>query len=236
MDDDVVDRDAVPLLFLDLDGVLALREVGDVPKGFTATTVSASDGRQHEILLNRGHGPWLRERARRFELVWATGWEHPAPRILGPFFDLPPFPVVRFTQRPRLGVPLRKVEDVETYASGAPLAWVDDDLDEDAEAWAAGRRAPTLLIRPDQAIGLPLTHVEQLVALLVNIRRRCRHAASHDCPSPASPVLMDGRVRRWSGGAAGRVNERAPLRGAKQGGGRRRPRQLPTSPRSQGLT
>ena len=159
-----MDRDGAPLLFLDVDGVLALREVGDVPKGFTATTVSASDGRQHEILLNRGHGPWLRELARHFELVWTTGWEHDAARILGPFYDLPAFRVVRFTQRPQFGVPLRKLEDVETYASRVPLAWVDDDLDGDAEAWAADRRAPTLLIRPHPAVGLTLAHVEQLLA------------------------------------------------------------------------
>jgi hypothetical protein len=50
----------------------------------------------------------------------------------------------------------------------APLekvVWVDDELDEDAFAWAE-KRGNTLLLKPDPAVGLTRDHVDTILAFL----------------------------------------------------------------------
>lgn len=49
----------------------------------------------------------------------------------------------------------------EEHAAGRRVAWLDDDLGEDAEEWAAGRLG-TLLVRTEEAEGL----TEEQTALL----------------------------------------------------------------------
>lgn len=154
----------MPLLLLDVDGVLnpALDDSGGLP-GFARHRVEASDGRQPMVWLNPQHGLWLNMLADRFELAWATGWEYDAPRILGSLLGLPPFQVIEFTQRPVIGVPLRKLPDVQDLVGEEPVAWVDDDLDEEVHHWAQHRRAPTLLVQPDRHVGLTSGHVDELL-------------------------------------------------------------------------
>jgi hypothetical protein len=156
-------KEAKPILLLDIDGVLAPAVKGAPPCGFLLHEVTASTGKVHYVWLNPDHGVWLNELREHFELVWATGWEHDAPRLLGPLLRLPPMEVIVFAQRPQLGVRLGKLPDVAARVGDAPVAWVDDDLDPDIHNWANRRTAPTLLIEPDGASGLNSDHVRQLV-------------------------------------------------------------------------
>jgi hypothetical protein len=151
-------------LLLDVDGVLnPVLHGGGLP-GFSCHGVEASNGREHVVWLNPQHGLWLNMLAGRFELVWATGWEHDAPRILGPLLGLQPFRVIEFTQRPAMGVALRKLPDVQRFVGEEPVAWVDDDLGGDIRRWARRRAAPTLLVQPDRHVGLVRGHVDELLA------------------------------------------------------------------------
>ncbi|MCP4380137.1 MAG: hypothetical protein GY798_01700 [Hyphomicrobiales bacterium] len=157
-------NDAKPILLLDVDGVLAPVVEDAAPRGFTRHEITASTGKVHQVWLNPDHGVWLSELRLRFELVWATGWERDAPRLLGPLLGLPPMDVIVFTQRPQLGTPLRKLQDVVARVGDTPVAWIDDDLDGEAHSWATSRKAPTLLLEPHSAIGLNRDHVRQLAA------------------------------------------------------------------------
>ncbi len=158
-----MDPAARPLLFLDVDGVLALSVGSGAPDGFVPYTVTASTGQEHRVWLNPRHGTWLNELGEHFEIVWATGWENDAPRLLGPLLGLAPMRAIVFTERPRVGVRLRKLPDVADFAGDASAAWVDDDLDAEMVRWADQRNAPTLLVEPDSAHGLTRDHVRQLI-------------------------------------------------------------------------
>lgn len=154
--------DPKPYLLIDVDGVLAPVRASATPPGFTPYTVRASDGQDYEVWLNPDHGEWLNSLHKRFELVWATAWEHNAARLLGPIFGLPSMRVIEFTRRPSLDSSW-KLPDVIDFIGEAPTAWIDDYLDSETEQWAERRGAPTLLIRTDGSIGLTREHVEQLV-------------------------------------------------------------------------
>src|SRR5690349_5469444 len=135
-----------PLLLLDVDGVLIPYAAPEQPAGFE----------QHPLLdelvwLAPRHGAWLRPLLDRFELVWATGWEHDANRLIAPILGLPELPVIEF---PR-GADGRffKLPTIMRFAAGRPMVWIDDELTSAAHAWAAGRIPPALLIDVDPAIG-----------------------------------------------------------------------------------
>ena len=56
-----------------------------------------------------------------------------------------------------------KLDAIESHAGpDRPLAWVDDAFDAGCDAWAAERKAPTLLVRTDPATGLRAEHVSVL--------------------------------------------------------------------------
>ena len=152
----------LPYLLVDVDGVLAPIVFESAPPGFALHTVRAANGREYDVWLNPIHGAWLRTLAGSFAPVWATGWEHEAPRLLGPLLGLPEMPVIEFTQPPVLGVPIWKLPDIISFVGDRPAAWIDDDIDAVVAQWARDRPAPTLLIRPDREIGLTEDHVRQL--------------------------------------------------------------------------
>ncbi len=150
----------LPYLLLDIDGVLAIK--GRAPT-LQRHQVVDRRGLRPTIWLNPQHRVWLAELRDIYELVWATGWENEAARLLAPLLDLPPMPVIMFRDRPSLGATVDKLPDVADFAGTRALAWVDDDMDEAELAWASARKEPTLLIKTDATIGLTRAHAVQLL-------------------------------------------------------------------------
>jgi hypothetical protein len=145
-----VDSQALPPLFLlDVDGVLNPFAAPGCPPGYQEHELFAGED---PVRLCAAHGPWLRELAASFELVWATAWEDEANRLLAPLLRLPELPVIAFLPTP-FGDP-DKLPAVAKFAGGRPLAWVDDALSPEAHRWAASRPVPTLLLSADPAEGL----------------------------------------------------------------------------------
>lgn len=151
-----------PVLFVDIDGVISLW-------GFDS--ISGPDGRFHNVdgvmhFLSAGAGNHLLALSDRFELVWASGWEDKANEHLPQALALPgELPFLSFDRCPDAGHGHWKLAAIEAYAGPQrPLAWIDDSHDEACHAWAARRRAPTLLVATEPASGLTADHVAQLLA------------------------------------------------------------------------
>jgi hypothetical protein len=136
-----------PLLLLDVDGVLIPYAAPACPPGFLSYWLQ-----DEEMWLSARHGDWLRPLCSRMELVWATGWEHEANRLLAPILGLPQLPVIEFA-RDESGR-FTKLPTIMRVVADRPLVWIDDELTPAAHAWAAQRPAPTRLIDVDPAIGL----------------------------------------------------------------------------------
>ena len=153
---------ADPVLFVDIDGVISLW--GFDLRSHPAGTFHDMDGVMH--FLSAGAGNHLLALSKRFELVWASGWEEKAndhlPRLLGLPRELP---FLSFDLDPGCGHGHWKLAAIDAYAGPRrPLAWIDDAHDDACRAWAAGRRAPTLLVDAAPASGLTSDHVARLLA------------------------------------------------------------------------
>jgi hypothetical protein len=134
---------------VDIDGVISLFGAPFAPSGDLP-----ADGSFHSIdgiphFLSAIAAAHLLELAELFDLVWASGWEEKANEHLPHLLGLPALPFLRFPhgiQGTRTTNRHWKLESIDTYAAGRPLAWVDDALTPDCERWAAARPAPTLLV------------------------------------------------------------------------------------------
>ncbi len=145
----------LPVLFLDVDGVLSpVRD--SAPPGYE---VSLIDGAR--VIWSPMHGEWLASLLERFDIVWATTWESDANRTIGPALGLPELPVVAFG--PHRSGDTWKLAAIAEFAGERPCAWADDRLFADADQWAANRSAATLLVRPMPSIGLAKEHFMKLV-------------------------------------------------------------------------
>lgn len=150
-----------PILAVDVDGVISLfgfdEELIDAPG-----ELKLIDGMLHCISVAAGER--LRRLGEHYDLVWATGWEERAndhlPPLLGLSDDLP---VLTFGGRARFGSAHWKVDALDDYGGARPLAWIDDNIDETCERWAASRKAPTLLVPTESDRGLEEVHVDVLV-------------------------------------------------------------------------
>ncbi|GAA1987647.1 HAD domain-containing protein [Kitasatospora viridis] len=151
--------DDLPLLLLDIDGVLNPFAAAACPPGFREYRFFLGED---PVRLNRAHGPWLAALAGSFELVWATGWEEEANRLVAPVLGLPRLPVITFPPKPF--APSAKVPAVAAHVGDRPAAWIDDALTPQAHTWAAARRADTLLLGADPAVGLTRAMVHRLTA------------------------------------------------------------------------
>lgn len=151
---------ARPILFVDVDGVISLFDLADSarPRG----ALHWIDGVEHCIPAEL---PIRLERlSRRFELVWATGWEHRANERLAPLLGLAELPTLTFDGPAVFGTARWKLDAIGDYAGQRPAAWVDDSLDGECLEWARRRSAPTLVIRAESAVGLTEAHVDELLS------------------------------------------------------------------------
>jgi hypothetical protein len=150
--------DPRPILLLDVDGVLlVVRPARD------------DDTTDPEQSLHPEAGAWLAELAGEFELVWATTWEGLANRLIAPVMGLDPLPAVTFDMGRHAPTP--KLPSVIEWVGDRPCAWLDDDLQHDADTWAAGRSVPTLLIHVDNSVGIQRRHVDRLLSWAAMLRR-----------------------------------------------------------------
>ena len=156
-----------PLLFLDVDGVLALSPLAPSPP----------PGNVHYFGIGALYvpdraGELVRELERHFELVWATGWEHRANQSLRLLLGLTEeLPVISFGGKARFGSSDWKTKAISRYAGNRPAAWLDDNFDPSHEEWAERRKAPTLLIPVDTGSGLSEEHVASLIEWADEVQR-----------------------------------------------------------------
>jgi hypothetical protein len=151
-----------PILFVDVDGVISLF-------GFSPTATQLP-GRFHWIdgvahCIPEEAGERLNRLARRFELVWATGWEEKANEYLPFILRLPEdkLPCLLFHGRAVFGSAHWKLDAIDQYAGDRPAAWIDDNLDESCRQWGESREPPTLLVETQSATGMTDEHVELLL-------------------------------------------------------------------------
>lgn len=160
------DGGAVPVVLLDLDGVL---------NPFAAP--ACPDGHQERVLFEGeepvrfcpGHADWIRELAAAGDLWWATGWGENANEIYLPLLGVGPLPVVRFPPVPF--EPELKVPAVDAAIGTRPAAWIDDNHTAAGRRWAAERDAPTLLVSIDPAIGWTREDVDRVLDWVRDPRR-----------------------------------------------------------------
>jgi hypothetical protein len=167
---------------VDIDGVISLFGLcldasgrpGEVDGSFHSI-----DGIPH--FLSSTAAAHLLALAELFDLVWASGWEEKADEHLPHLLGLPTaLPHLRFSRDPLpvsggAGVGGRvttglsptsghwKLDAIDAYAGGRPLAWIDDALDPACHEWAAARPSPTLLVQTAPERGLT-TREAQLLA------------------------------------------------------------------------
>jgi hypothetical protein len=165
---------------VDIDGVISLfgfpGSALSTPRPRTsaqpaAPTPAMPDGSFHTVdgiphFLSYAAAAHLLALAEDFDLVWASGWEEKAEEYLPRLLDLPAgLPFLHFARSQGAGRSINghwKLDAIDTYAGGRPLAWVDDAFDESCHAWATERLAPTLLVQTDPADGLTLREAKLL--------------------------------------------------------------------------
>jgi hypothetical protein len=157
-----------PVLAVDIDGVISLfgfdqpLEPDKLDPRNAPGEFHLIDGMLHCISLDAG--PRLERLASSYELIWASGWEDRANDHLPGILGVPELPYLTFDGRAQFGTAHWKLEALEEYSGGRPLAWIDDSLDGSCYEWARDREAPTLLVPTESAVGLTDAHVEALEA------------------------------------------------------------------------
>jgi hypothetical protein len=159
-------RDAAerPLLMVDIDGVISLFAT---PAG-GSSGATAADGSFHSIdgiphFLSSTAAAHLLALAPLFDLVWASGWEERANEHLPHLLGLPAaLPFLRFARSPGRANAHWKLEAIDTYAAGRPLAWIDDAFNAACHSWAEERASATLLVRTDPEHGLTAREARDL--------------------------------------------------------------------------
>jgi hypothetical protein len=150
-----------PILAVDIDGVISLFG-SETPPDRASTRFQLVDGVPHCISLPAGDR--LLRLSKRFELVWASGWEDKANFYLPQMLGLPELPHVSFDGGARSGAAHWKLNPLGLYAEGRPLAWIDDNFDQSCYDWAQARPEPTLLVLTEPHLGLEEAHVDALNA------------------------------------------------------------------------
>jgi len=148
-----------PVLAVDIDGVISLFGFEGEPQ-VEGAEMELIDGALHCIAMPAGDR--LRRLAEQFDPVWATGWERGGERV-SELLGLPQWPALSFKGAARFASADWKLEPLDRFAQGRPLAWIDDSLDEACYQWARDRREPTLLVETEPELGMLEVHVDALL-------------------------------------------------------------------------
>jgi hypothetical protein len=161
-----VSSNSSPHLLVDIDGVVnaLLTEGSDWDHVFQIRT---KDGRgPFTIRVPTGTRERLERLEREFDMVWASTWMDQAATLLCPRLGIGAgWPYVDLTREVELvstGIwetDTWKLPGVDRWAADTfrPLAWIDDDVGDDARSWAEKRTAliaPTIVLETDPGSGL----------------------------------------------------------------------------------
>jgi Swiss Army Knife RNA repair-like protein len=171
---------ARPLLMVDIDGVVSLFGGWERPawERDDRSSGPSPDGSFHSIegmphFLSSTAAAHLLALSSVFELVWASGWEERANEHLPHLLGLPPeLPFLRFERTVGRSNAHWKLDAIDAYAGGRPLAWVDDALNSACHEWASARGAPTLLVQTDPRQGLTAREAARLADWAQALSRR----------------------------------------------------------------
>jgi hypothetical protein len=165
-----MEKQAKPLLFVDVDGVISLW--GFDPNRRPPGAYAVVDGIPH--FLSQEAGAHLLALADSFELVWCTGWEEKAnEHLLSPLGFHNPLPYLSFDEHREPGHTTPghwKLGALQAHAGDRPLAWVDDAFNAACWDWAAEREAPTLLVATRPETGLVAEQAEALASFATALR------------------------------------------------------------------
>lgn len=146
---------------MDIDGVISLF-------GFeSADPTARPEGSFHSIdgifhFLSSSAAEHLLRLCSAFELVWASGWEEKANEYLPHLLGLPGLPHLSFERSVGRTNAHWKLDAIEAYSGGRPLAWIDDAFNDACHEWAHTRASATLLVQTAPASGLTEHEVETL--------------------------------------------------------------------------
>jgi hypothetical protein len=165
-----------PLLLVDVDGVICPRpRENGVPAGFALRALEDA-GFYAEVLVSDSIASMLRTLARTFDLMWASAWEERANRVLAPLLGLPKLPVIEFSNLYGYQGRSWKLGAIQASISPlSPLAWIDDEIYDDALGWAAFRSrggVPTLALPIDPTRGLRDYDLTSLYLFAEEVERR----------------------------------------------------------------
>jgi len=153
-----------PYLLVDVDGVLNSLGNNDIEHTFKI------DG--YIIEFPRNTRRFMKKLDELYDCIWATTWEQDAARFIAPELGVgQKWPVIRFwggTDYPwgttwKLPGVQSWIEDLDKEGSfRVPIAWLDDDINQDAIDWAK-ERGDTLLVTTDPVKGLTIKEYDELV-------------------------------------------------------------------------
>jgi hypothetical protein len=153
-----------PLLMVDIDGVISLFAM----PGRSWADRRTSEGSFHSIegiphFLSSIAATHLLALGAHFDLVWASGWEEKAGEHLPHLLGLPKgLPFLRFARAVGKSNAHWKLDAIEAFAGGRPLAWIDDAFNDACHEWARERSALTLLVKTEPEHGLTSTEAQLL--------------------------------------------------------------------------
>lgn len=127
------------------------------PSGYERAEING-----YEVVFSAAHAQWLLELHGAYDLTWATTWGERANHSLGPVLGLPTLPVIEIVKDRT--APTAKLASVVEHVGLRDVAWIDDELYEDARVWADARTGRTLLIRTSGYVGMTPDHFASLVA------------------------------------------------------------------------
>lgn len=169
--------DTRPLLYLDIDGVIAVQgRRGRPPAGS-----GSGAGWRHcsvwpsplavpaDVWIRPEWDFWARTLLQHADIVWASTWRGEASRVMAPLIGLPDdLEVLSFDSWRTEGGLFGKTACVAGHAAGRPFVWIDDRIGDVDREWLASQEGvgEHLTISPDTEVGFTAKDFEFAVAWL----------------------------------------------------------------------